>query len=1303
VDSDVTVSGYLTLSGEGEVGVAETATLTFADGSTYEHARDGGDVPSATWDVGSTALFSGLVADGPSNASQNYHHVVWNNPGQASNLSLGLGTVTISGNVRVVDSGGSRFRLTTDGDGNGQTITIEGDVLVEGGAIETTGSSGTAEYNVVVNGDVMIYNGTTFATSRGSGGKATWTLGGDFVVMADATLRDSHEGYSSRVVFAGSTTQNISISADAEYNGAFNFTVSGSDVVVPADSMFHFEDDFLVDGALTVNGTISARDTLKVDGGTLTVAAGGTYNHDYDAGEIPTATWADGSTVWLTGIETSDPDNGDQDFFNYTWDNAGQGGNINIGWDDYTLRGNLTVLNTNGNQFRLTSADTENPRVITIMGDVVVDGETAEFTATGSGDIADYDITVMGDISVLNGGFLSASRGSGGRAVWTLYGDMTINAGEIGDSDTDKHGQFRTFVFAADTASDGVPGQTLTMNDVSYDSDVYFEVADSSGILLAAGSDWTYEGIFTNYGVFDVDGDATLTFADGATYDHARDGGDVPTAVWAEGSTALFTGMSTSGPGNANQDFYNLVIDAPNNASNNDFGMQDNTIYGDVNVVNTGSARAYFTGPSPYDTLEITVMGDINMQQGAFSSNGTGSAFTEITIHHHGDINVTDGNFSISRGSGPIVYWYMYEGDFNMAAGKTQNSNARSESAFIFAGEEVVQHMNVSADVDMSNLPVRVDSGAYLDVGTTSFQPNGDNFTLNAGGTLAVADTAGFDANFELAGSSETELSLSTEGHYVLNGTEHQNTGFRLPATVASLTIDNGAGVTQSRPIIVNDFLRLANGILDNTPGITLGEEAEVIVENGRTLLPMEGVPNPPSNDEIVWTFDNPEDLNGWVNGTNSSQTLAGNADATQGDSSMSWTYTVDPSEDWGGSADIQLMFGDYLTDLSDYDGFSFDYKTLSPADPTDGGASLNVKVYVESTGGVEQYHYTVPNVLSDTTGEWQTANVFFEDMAIPSWLDTFDGVLYPDMITHIEMQVIVGSDGSETSGQVLLDNAVPATAPLPIPEPPYAIGDIVNYNGSFASAELGSGEAEGWLIEGTAGSSWEIVDDAADDDERALMFNVSHEGENWYASQAVNEPINVVEGERYRASVHMKADEAGRLVQFYVGMDDRGGWARVRGWETPQLDLTTEWAEYAFEFDATAAHETNQLRMAVEFNVADNDGGTIYFDNAVMEKIEATSNENLEEIPNELALNQNYPNPFNPTTKISYALPEASDVSIKIYDITGREVAELVNARKSAGTHEITWNAQQFATGVYLYRIQAGDFTAVRKLTLIK
>jgi hypothetical protein len=98
------------------------------------------------------------------------------------------------------------------------------------------------------------------------------------------------------------------------------------------------------------------------------------------------------------------------------------------------------------------------------------------------------------------------------------------------------------------------------------------------------------------------------------------------------------------------------------------------------------------------------------------------------------------------------------------------------------------------------------------------------------------------------------------------------------------------------------------------------------------------------------------------------------------------------------------------------------------------------------------------------------------------------------------------------------------------------------------------------------------------------------------------------------------------------------------------------------------------------------------------------TSVEQLSEIlPTEFALMQNYPNPFNPSTTIRYDVPKETNVTLKIYDIMGREVAELVNQRHDAGAYQIAWNANGMTSGVYFYRISAGDFTSVRKLILMK
>jgi hypothetical protein len=100
---------------------------------------------------------------------------------------------------------------------------------------------------------------------------------------------------------------------------------------------------------------------------------------------------------------------------------------------------------------------------------------------------------------------------------------------------------------------------------------------------------------------------------------------------------------------------------------------------------------------------------------------------------------------------------------------------------------------------------------------------------------------------------------------------------------------------------------------------------------------------------------------------------------------------------------------------------------------------------------------------------------------------------------------------------------------------------------------------------------------------------------------------------------------------------------------------------------------------------------------------VEPSAVENEGEQPNEFFLAQNYPNPFNPSTNIEFGLGEAGFVTLKIYDVLGREIADIVNEYKIAGNYEINFNDVELSSGIYIYRLVTNNFTESRKMILEK
>jgi len=128
---------------------------------------------------------------------------------------------------------------------------------------------------------------------------------------------------------------------------------------------------------------------------------------------------------------------------------------------------------------------------------------------------------------------------------------------------------------------------------------------------------------------------------------------------------------------------------------------------------------------------------------------------------------------------------------------------------------------------------------------------------------------------------------------------------------------------------------------------------------------------------------------------------------------------------------------------------------------------------------------------------------------------------------------------------------------------------------------------------------------------------------------------------------------------------------------------------------------------------VADIDGSTpvfafvggnyinVYFDN--FSWVPTDVNDGSNSLPEIFSLEQNYPNPFNPSTSIQFRIPENSFVSLKIYNVLGKEVSTLMNEEKNAGTYEVNFNASALSSGVYFYKLEAGNFVQTRKMVLMK
>ena len=162
---------------------------------------------------------------------------------------------------------------------------------------------------------------------------------------------------------------------------------------------------------------------------------------------------------------------------------------------------------------------------------------------------------------------------------------------------------------------------------------------------------------------------------------------------------------------------------------------------------------------------------------------------------------------------------------------------------------------------------------------------------------------------------------------------------------------------------------------------------------------------------------------------------------------------------------------------------------------------------------------------------------------------------------------------------------------------------------------------------------------------------------------------------------------------------------AALYTWTAGNTNVT--WSRKSIYLGSVAGiNNGDSIYVGFREHVADNfvDGGIVNLDlvQGIGSLVVGLGNNNGL-VADKFGIAQNYPNPFNPSTTINYNMAKTGNVKISVYDVLGNEVATLVNDNKIAGTHQVVFNASNLSSGIYFYKMQTGDFTQVKRMTLMK
>jgi hypothetical protein len=1270
-DAALSISGSVTVQDGGQLSVGADIVVTFVDGSVYDHARDGGSIPVAVWGEGSTVKLTGIAGTAPGNRNQSYFHLIIDTPGNSGNKDFGFNDITIGGNVTIENTGGSRWQLTSGGSGSVRTFSIMGDVIMNGGqfAVQGTGN-GDTHFTVNHRGNVFVNSGN-FSLARGSQGgtgTTTWNLiGGNLNLVAGTSQSSNSTG--AQFVFAGTDgIQSLNLSGDYVVNGAgIKTSVSAGATVYLGASDVRGSGDFTVNNGATVltssPGGLAGNLTTT---GTVSLSDAASYGFNGSEAQVTSALMP--STV-----------------LGLTIDNAA---GVTLS-QETTINGDLVLKSG--------VFDNTIPFTLGPIGRVVLEG----------GSLL---VELIEGIEFKSGDYRSVTSGNwSSEATWEVYNGTTWEAATQVPTGAE-------FIYLSGS------------NNVSADG----------GVII------TGKVLVVDTAQFSPGPGGSITFGNGSEYEHGRNGGSIPLATWGEGSTFHLTGVAGSNPGNRNQSFWNIIINTPENTGNRDFGFSNVTIGGDINVFSTGigSNRWQLTSGSSGTTRNIKIMGDVIVHAGNFAVHGTGNGNTHFNVEHHGNVIVNGGNFSLARGSQGgtgTTTWTLKDGNITLNGGTTQNSN-NAGAMWVFAGNSVQSfEINEAYTISGTAFNLEVEEGAVLNMSGSKLGGTG-KFVLKSGAGLQSAHVDGIAGNIASTGA----VSLSTEASYTFNGTAPQVTSLLMPVTVANLTIDNETRVVLTQETAINGVLTLAGGIFDNTIPFSIGPAGSVVMSGGRLLV-----------EDVAYEVGDIRSVasGSWGDGATWQQFNGGGWTALTGAPEGNFKVFIVNAHEITVNANVTVTGRITVLNeavLSVAEGSTLTFGNGAVYNHARNEGTLPTAVWSEGST------YLVTGTTTTAPAN-RNQNFWHIELNTPDLTSNVD--LGLNGVT-IGGNITIRSSGSGTSRWQLTTASFGETVEVTI------MGNVDHRNGNFTVNGTGNGETQ-FIVHhygnltatlgnfsisrgsqgGTGTTHWYFYGDTFSKIASTAQ-NSNNLGAFWvFAGNDGVQRMDIrstvtVQGRglnmiiKEGAEVNMGNSQIRAEANFALEAGATIMTTSILGFEgnfTPTVNASlSQQASYGFvgnQFQETSftmpqvvagliidnpqgvaltRETTVNERLVLRRGVLDNtitlnlgpdavivqEGGSLLID---------TSIDGIDEMPISFALGQNYPNPFNPSTTIRYDIPQDVHVTISIYDVTGRLVERLVDSRHAPGVYSKTWNAGQFASGIYLYQIRAGEFSATRRLMLVK